>query len=89
MDQNAMLYYHRIGTPQGGCSIASCYCVSSDTHSIRRVVAEDILVLKDETHPEWMWHMQVSEVDGRYLILSISRDTAPVRTSLRGTCLTP
>ncbi|KZT74475.1 hypothetical protein DAEQUDRAFT_720646 [Daedalea quercina L-15889] len=55
MDQNAMLYYHRIGTPQ----------------------ADDILVLKDELHPEWMWHMEVSEIDGRYLILSVSRDTAP------------
>lgn len=40
------------------------------------LVAEDILVVKDDAHPEWMWHVEVSEVDGRYLILSVSRDTA-------------
>ncbi|EPT03158.1 hypothetical protein FOMPIDRAFT_1035541 [Fomitopsis schrenkii] len=53
-DNNAMLYYHRIGTPQ----------------------SEDILIVKDDTHPDWMWYMGVSEVDGRYLILSVSQDTA-------------
>ncbi|KAH9938686.1 prolyl oligopeptidase [Fomitopsis serialis] len=45
-------------------------------HRIGTAQAEDILVVKDDAHPEWMWHVEVSEVDGRYLILSVSRDTA-------------
>ncbi|KAI0346955.1 hypothetical protein BDW22DRAFT_1321836 [Trametopsis cervina] len=53
-DMNAMLYYHRVGTPQ----------------------SEDILVYKDDSNPEWFWSAEVSEVDGRYLILSVSRDTS-------------
>ncbi|KAH7907477.1 prolyl oligopeptidase [Hygrophoropsis aurantiaca] len=54
-DKDAMLYYHKIGTPQ----------------------SEDILVVKDAEHPEWMWGASVSEVDGKYLYLDVSRDTAP------------
>ncbi|KAI0699823.1 prolyl oligopeptidase [Cytidiella melzeri] len=53
-DKNAMLYYHRVGTPQ----------------------TEDILVYKDESNPEWFWGAEVSEVDGRYLIMSVSKDTS-------------
>ncbi len=37
---------------------------------------------KDESNPEWMWGTQVTELDGRYLLLSIRRDTSRVR--LRG-----
>lgn len=53
-DQDATVYYHKIGTPQ----------------------SEDILVIKDAEHPTWMWEVSVSELDGRYLYLSIVRDTA-------------
>ncbi|KAF8448942.1 prolyl oligopeptidase [Boletus edulis BED1] len=53
-DKDAMLYYHRVGTPQ----------------------SQDILVMKDAEHREWMWGTSVSELDGRYLFLSVSRDTA-------------
>ncbi|KAF9240642.1 prolyl oligopeptidase [Melanogaster broomeanus] len=53
-DKDAMLYYHKLGTPQ----------------------SEDILVMKDAEHREWMWGVNVSELDGRYLFLSVSRDTA-------------
>lgn len=53
-DENAMLYYHKVGTPQ----------------------SEDILLLKDPENPTWMWGTEISEVDGKYLILTISRDTA-------------
>ncbi|KAI0081447.1 hypothetical protein K474DRAFT_1587789 [Panus rudis PR-1116 ss-1] len=53
-DKDAMLYYHRVGTPQ----------------------SEDVLVYKDSEHPEWMWGASISEVDGRYLMLSVSRDTS-------------
>jgi prolyl oligopeptidase len=38
--------------------------------------AEDVLVMKDEANPTWMWAAGVSDPDGRYLILNISRDTA-------------
>ncbi|KAI9456943.1 prolyl oligopeptidase [Boletus coccyginus] len=53
-DKDAMLYYHRVGTPQ----------------------SQDILVIKDAEHPEWMWGTYISELDGRYLFLSVCRDTA-------------
>jgi len=32
--------------------------------------------MKDEAKPTWMWGAGVSDPDGRYLILNISRDTA-------------
>lgn len=38
-----------------------------------------------------MWGTHVSEVDGRYLLLSVRRDTSRVRTALyssHGSCLT-
>ncbi|KZT27069.1 hypothetical protein NEOLEDRAFT_1194599 [Neolentinus lepideus HHB14362 ss-1] len=53
-DKNAMLYYHRIGTPQ----------------------SEDILVLKSDDNPSWMWSVDISETDGKYMSVYITRDTA-------------
>lgn len=53
-DKNAMVFYHRIGTPQ----------------------SEDILVMKSDENPEWMFSTEVSEMDGKYLSLYINRDTA-------------
>lgn len=41
-------------------------------------VAEDILVMQDQQNREYMFGMEVSEVDGKYLILSIARDTSRV-----------
>lgn len=41
--------------------------------------AKDILVLKDPEHPDWMWSASVSELDGRYLVLYINKDSARVR----------
>lgn len=41
--------------------------------------ADDILVLKDPEHPDWMWGASVSEVDGRYLEVGISKDSSRVR----------
>lgn len=40
--------------------------------------AEDILVYKDESEPEWFWGADVTEDDGRYLMMSISKDTSRV-----------
>ncbi|GBE79106.1 hypothetical protein SCP_0203030 [Sparassis crispa] len=45
-------------------------------HRIGTDQSEDVLVLRDDLHPEWMWGAGVTEVDGRYLMLTISRDTA-------------
>lgn len=42
------------------------------------VIDEDILVMKDDDHPNYMWGAQVTTPDGRYLVLYISRDTARV-----------
>ena len=39
---------------------------------------EDILVYKDDSNPEWFWGAEVSEEDGRYLILYVSKDTSRV-----------
>src|SRR5712672_3436370 len=41
-------------------------------------VAEDILVMKNPDQPEWLWGAAISEVDGRWLELYISRDTSRV-----------
>lgn len=42
-------------------------------------LAEDTLVMKDETNPTYMWGTGISEIDGKYLELTISKDTAPVQ----------
>jgi len=42
------------------------------------VIADDILVIKDDTNPEWMWTADISQVDGKYLTLYVLRDTSRV-----------
>lgn len=34
--------------------------------------------MKDDQNPEWMWSVDVSEEDGKYLFLYILRDTSRV-----------
>ncbi|KAL5527147.1 hypothetical protein ACEPAG_5938 [Sanghuangporus baumii] len=70
-DENAMLMFHRIGTPQCLSDLTS----DAKNKSLTETVAEDILVMKDAEHPEWMWGPQVS-LDGKYLALYISKDTS-------------
>jgi len=74
-DVNATLYYHRIGTPQ--CKFHATVCNTIPWTLI--YAAEDILVMKDDENPEWIWGVDISEVDGRYLALYIAKDTAMVR----------
>lgn len=38
----------------------------------------DILVMKSDEEPNYMWGAQVTSPDGRYLALYVSRDTARV-----------
>ncbi|KAI0722036.1 prolyl oligopeptidase [Cerioporus squamosus] len=45
-------------------------------HRLGTQQSEDVLVYKDESNPEWMWGTEITEVDGRYLLLSIRRDTS-------------
>ncbi|KAH9978264.1 prolyl oligopeptidase [Lactifluus volemus] len=45
-------------------------------HRIGTDQSEDILVIKNPDQPEWLWGVGVSEVDGQWLELSISRDTS-------------
>lgn len=33
---------------------------------------------KDDANPEWLWGTEISEVDGRYLIMSVAKDTSRV-----------
>jgi prolyl oligopeptidase len=70
-DLNAMLYYHRLGTSQ------CMYLTSSQCTTTEREIAEDILVVKNDENPEWMWSAEVTE-DGRYLALYIIKDTSRV-----------
>jgi hypothetical protein len=69
-----MIYYHRIGTTQG--EFDAIY-MRNETPLTKLV--EDILVMKDDENPEWMWGVEISEVDGRYLMLYTSKDTDRVR----------
>ena len=69
-----MLYYHKIGTPQCAFSCFPGQCCSQQTLIAK--IAEDILVMRDASHPDWMFYPGVSEIDGRYLELHISKDTS-------------
>ncbi|THH29783.1 hypothetical protein EUX98_g4402 [Antrodiella citrinella] len=53
-DQDAMLYYHKVGTQQ----------------------SEDILVLKDPSNPTWMFNAEITDIDGKYAIVTIRKDTS-------------
>ncbi|TFK74350.1 hypothetical protein BDN72DRAFT_759937 [Pluteus cervinus] len=44
-------------------------------HVIGTPQSEDILIHSDPSNPEWMWGVDVTK-DARYIILSVSRDTA-------------
>ncbi|EJU06084.1 hypothetical protein DACRYDRAFT_19397 [Dacryopinax primogenitus] len=46
-------------------------------HRIGTTQAEDILVHEDPENEHYMWATTVTEVDGRYLLLSTSKDTGP------------
>ncbi|KAI0294865.1 prolyl oligopeptidase [Multifurca ochricompacta] len=45
-------------------------------HRVRTNQSEDVLVVKNPDQPEWLWGAAISEVDGRWLELSVSRDTS-------------
>lgn len=49
-------------------------------------IADDIVVLKDETHPTWMWGVKVSDIDQRYLIVDIAKDSSRVSIYFALTC---
>lgn len=42
------------------------------------IIAEDVLVIKDDDHPDRQWSVDISEVDGKYLSLFIVKDTSRV-----------
>lgn len=45
-------------------------------HKLGTSQEDDVLVMKDEEHPDWMFGTSVTE-DGKYLIMGSSRDTSP------------
>lgn len=71
-DKNAMLCYHRLGTPQ-----CQCFVPKLD-YSLTCCVAEDVVVYKDQTQPDYFYGAEVTEADGKYAVMSISKDTARV-----------
>ena len=71
-DKDAQLLYHKIGTHQG-----TPYLRIGPTE-LSLHAAEDLLVMENPDQPEWLWGVAVSEVDGRWLELSVSRDTSRV-----------
>ena len=81
-DVDAEVYYHRIGTPQCECFVRSRLSLCNLTLAGSTHPADDILVLKDPEHADWMWSTSVSEVDGRYLQVIVSKDSSRVRTLL-------
>jgi hypothetical protein len=54
------------------------YTLRIDPTDLRPHVAEDLLVMENPDQPEWLWGAGISEVDGRWLELSVSRDTSRV-----------
>lgn len=75
-DLDAMLYYHRVGTPQCQFILTLCF---SWILTICVQTAEDVLVMKDASNRDWMWGTQVTELDGRYVALHVNKDTSRVR----------
>ncbi|OCH85438.1 hypothetical protein OBBRIDRAFT_859242 [Obba rivulosa] len=45
-------------------------------HRVGTSQAEDILVYKDDSNPEWMWGTEITEIDGRYMLMTIRKDTS-------------
>ncbi|KIJ56911.1 hypothetical protein M422DRAFT_149708 [Sphaerobolus stellatus SS14] len=45
-------------------------------HKIGTPQSEDILVMEDPEHRDWLFGPEVSDLDGKYLLLSVSRDTS-------------
>lgn len=54
------------------------YTLRIDPTDLKLHAAEDLLVMENPNQPEWLWGAAVSEVDGRWLELSVSRDTSRV-----------
>ncbi|KIY52584.1 hypothetical protein FISHEDRAFT_69740 [Fistulina hepatica ATCC 64428] len=46
-------------------------------HRVNTSQSDDILVHSDPENPTWMWGAQVTQVDGRYLVLYTHKDTTP------------
>lgn len=57
------------------------YTLRVDLTDLKSHVAEDLLVMENPDQPEWLWGAGVSEADGRWLELSVSKDTSRVRCS--------
>ncbi|KAG9125182.1 hypothetical protein FRC07_008659 [Ceratobasidium sp. 392] len=45
-------------------------------HRLGTLQEDDILVMKDDNEPNYMWSTSITSPDGRYLALYVSRDTA-------------
>lgn len=44
-------------------------------HRLGTQQAEDVLVMKDPENPEWMWSMDITETDGRYLSMYVLKNS--------------
>ena len=51
-------------------------------HRVGTSQDDDILVMKDPNNPHFLWGSAVSERDGRYLIVTVRKDTSRVNLIL-------
>ncbi|KAI9511293.1 prolyl oligopeptidase [Russula earlei] len=69
--KNGPIDSEKVGLEVGGDKDAGLFY-----HRIGTDQSEDILVIDNPDQPEWLWGAGISEIDGRWLELYISRDTS-------------
>ncbi|THH29786.1 hypothetical protein EUX98_g4401 [Antrodiella citrinella] len=45
-------------------------------HRVGTLQSEDVLAFKDESNPSWVYSAEVTPVDGKYVIVTIAKDTS-------------
>ncbi|THH14599.1 hypothetical protein EUX98_g9591 [Antrodiella citrinella] len=51
-------------------------------HRVGTLQAEDVLAFKDESNPSWVYSAEVTPVDGKYVIVTIAKDTSWVKDEI-------
>ena len=72
-DRDAMVCYHRVGTPQGRDDVSFLHAQIWSNGS-----EEDIVVHQDKENPDWVYGIDASE-DGKYIYIYTYKDTSKAR----------